>query len=508
MNTDSSQFITGREVAVLDMLNARDRRHAIQQELIRTHNATVISFTLNIPGPIKVFPLGEMTFEEGVRLIDSQLHAWKIPVLEKRTIRDFTGNEQFWSVKGDTLFIKEILCLLEDSLSFGRLFDIDVIRTDETKVSRTELGFPGRKCLLCSNDAFVCSRSRTHTVKELLDKACELMKDYFEEKQAKKLSSLSMQALLYEVSATPKPGLVDRNNTGAHKDMDIFTFEASAVSLNHYFEKFALCGMEKEHENGHEPFSRIFARLRSLGIQAEDAMMTATKGINTHKGLIFSLAILNCSLGYMYANHIPYSPDTLLSINRKLVADVLEDFKDITAETARTNGERLYALYGMKGARGEALSGYATVLKTALPILKEELKKGRSINDAGVITLLSIIATSEDTNIVNRSSYEEMKELQARIQTVLKEKAHDTHELLTYAKELDAQRRQLMRLVDEIDQRFCKLQNGDLTEERCRKDADKLFTKSQNPQEWDLAKAFLCDKYGKEIADFVIKEMD
>ena len=49
--------------------------------------------------------------------------------------------------------------------------------------------------------------------------------------------------------------------------MDIFTFEASAVSLNHYFEKFALCGMEKEHENGHEPFSRIFARLRSLGIQ-------------------------------------------------------------------------------------------------------------------------------------------------------------------------------------------------------------------------------------------------
>ena len=176
MNTDSSQFITGREVAVLDMLNARDRRHAIQQELIRTHNATVISFTLNIPGPIKVFPLGEMTFEEGIRLIDSQLHAWKIPVLEKRTIRDFTGNEQFWSVKGDTLFIKEILCLLEDSLSFGRLFDIDVIRTDETKVSRTELGFPGRKCLLCSNDAFVCSRSRTHTVKELLDKACELMK--------------------------------------------------------------------------------------------------------------------------------------------------------------------------------------------------------------------------------------------------------------------------------------------------------------------------------------------
>ena len=56
MNTDSSQFITGREVTVPDMLNARDRRHAIQQKLIRTHGATVISFTLNIPGPVKIFP--------------------------------------------------------------------------------------------------------------------------------------------------------------------------------------------------------------------------------------------------------------------------------------------------------------------------------------------------------------------------------------------------------------------------------------------------------------------
>ena len=123
------------------------------------------------------------------------------------------------------------------------------------------------------------------------------------------------------------------------------------MSLNHYFEQFALCGIE----NGHEPFSRIFSRLRSLGIQAEETMFRATNQVNTHKGLIFSLAIMNGSLGYMYANHIPYSPDALLKINRKLVADVLEDFNDVTVENARTNGERLYALYGMKGARGYAL---------------------------------------------------------------------------------------------------------------------------------------------------------
>ena len=435
MDINLSTLVTGREVSLKDMLDAREHRQEVQRMLLSEHHLPVISFTLNIVGPVKVFPLALRTFHEGIRLIETQCHAWKIPIIATYATTSHTGHEYFWAVDGDARFIKENLCLLEDSVALGRLFDIDVIQTDGMKISRTDLGFSTRKCLICNQEAFVCSRARTHSVKELLEQECQIMTNYFAKQHARKLSSLSMQALLYEVSVTPKPGLVDRNNTGAHQDMDIFTFEASAVSLNHYFEQFALCGIE----NGHEPFSRIFARLRSLGIQAEDAMMTATKGINTHKGLIFSLAILNCSLGYMYANHIPYSPDTLLSINRKLVADVLEDFKDITAETARTNGERLYALYGMKGARGEALSGYATVLKTALPILKEELKKDRSINDAGVITLLSIIATSEDTNIVNRSSYEEMKELQARIQTVLKEKAHDTHELLTYAKELDAE---------------------------------------------------------------------
>ena len=99
---------------------------------------------------------------------------------------------------------------------------------------------------------------------------------------------------------------------------------------------------------------------------------------------------MNGALGYMYANHIPYSPDTLLKINRKLVADVLEDFNDVTVENARTNGERLYALYGMKGARGEALSGYHTVLKKALPVLKHQLDRGLSLNDAGAVTLLYI----------------------------------------------------------------------------------------------------------------------
>jgi len=149
------------------------------------------------------------------------------------------------------------------------------------------------------------------------------------------------------------------------------------------------------------------------------------------------MAIMNGSLGYLYANDIPYSPDQLLAINRQLVADVLADFRNVRVENARTNGERLYALYGMKGVRGEALSGYDTVLNTALPVLKRCLDSGASINDAGVMALLQIMACSEDTNIVNRSSYQEMKEIQNQIKVKLANPSTNCQELLSYSETLD-----------------------------------------------------------------------
>ena len=148
-----------------------------------------------------------------------------------------------------------------------------------------------------------------------------------------------MQALLYEVSATPKPGLVDRNNTGAHKDMDIFTFEASAVSLNHYFEKIRPLRHGKRTRKRPRtifPYLCKTALFRDPGRRCHDDRHQRHQYTQRTYLLPGDLKLL---LRLYVCKHIPYSPDTLLSINRKLVADVLEDFKDITAETARTNGE-------------------------------------------------------------------------------------------------------------------------------------------------------------------------
>ena len=185
------------------MLDAREHRQEVQRMLLSEHHLPVISFTLNIVGPVKVFPLTLRTFHEGIRLIETQCHAWKIPIIATYSTTSHAGHEYFWAVDGDARFIKENLCLLEDSVALGRLFDIDVIQTDGMKISRTDLGFSTRKCLICNQEAFVGSRARTHSVKELLEQERQIMTNYFAKQRARKLSSLSMQALLYEVSVTP-----------------------------------------------------------------------------------------------------------------------------------------------------------------------------------------------------------------------------------------------------------------------------------------------------------------
>ena len=388
------KIVTGQYVELPKMLDARERRQFVQQKLLNEHQLPLISFTLNIVGPIKVFPLAVRTFEEGLSMIRTQCMAWKLPIIEEKRIEDITGYEAFLVIDSDARTVKEILCRLEERTPLGRLFDLDVLSPDGTKISRTDFHMPPRKCLLCNQDAFVCGRSRTHSVDEILTRECEIMEDYFHHQYAHQISSLAMASLLYEVAATPKPGLVDRDNSGSHKDMDFYTFQSSAVSLNQFFEEFTLCGI-KNHERSCED---IFALIRPIGIQAEAVMKQATNGVNTHKGMIFSLGI--------------------------------------PLETAKTHGERLYARYGITGIRGEAADGYPTVFKTALPVFRQYRNEGLSANDAGVLTLLHIIAGSVDTNIIARSDYETFRKVQAQIQSMLNS-GIDTRDFIAEIRTLD-----------------------------------------------------------------------
>lgn len=165
------------EVSLIEMLDAREARAAAQRQLLAAHKAPLVCLTLNIPGPVKVLDRVPQAFEEGMKRITSGLREKNFQVLEQLEIREKTGYEALCSVDGDPLELKAIMTAIEDSGRLGRLFDIDVIRTDGGKVSREDLGRPPRTCLLCGKPAQVCGRSRSHSVAELVQEIQNILAD-------------------------------------------------------------------------------------------------------------------------------------------------------------------------------------------------------------------------------------------------------------------------------------------------------------------------------------------
>ena len=62
-----------REVTLPEMLDVRERRAARQRELLGQYHAPLISFTMNIPGPVKDSPLIRRGFRTGLALLEERL---------------------------------------------------------------------------------------------------------------------------------------------------------------------------------------------------------------------------------------------------------------------------------------------------------------------------------------------------------------------------------------------------------------------------------------------------
>ena len=99
------------------------------------------------------------------------------------------------------------------------------------------------------------------------------------------IAGYAIEAMLCEVAAYPSPGLVSSISKGAHRDMDHYSFIKSTSILSKYMVLFA----EEGYSN--KTPKEIFEAIRNIGIEAENEMFKGTKGVNTHKGMIFLLGI-------------------------------------------------------------------------------------------------------------------------------------------------------------------------------------------------------------------------
>ncbi len=228
------------------------------------------------------------------------------------------------------------------------------------------------------------------------------------------IGELAYRALLEEVYTSPKPGLVDLYSNGAHKDMDVSTFERSAAALEPYFASMAMEGMK----NPEEP-ELVFANIRNLGLDAEKAMYQATAGVNTHKGLIFNMGILSAAVGACIGVYKTVTIECLMEMEQAMVRETLlkevSEMRDFTS-----NGEKNMQKYGTMGARGEAISGYLSVRSISLPVMLEGLKEGRDWNRIKLETLFVLMSRVDDSNIIARHNPEVLKEVQEMAEEFLK----------------------------------------------------------------------------------------
>ena len=238
-------------------------------------------------------------------------------------------------------------------------------------------------------------------------------------------------ALLAEVSASPKPGLVDRYSSGAHRDMDFYTFLTSITAIAPYFEQCARVGAELEQLDGCS-----LDQLRPLGVECEKKMFAATKGVNTHKGAIFSLGIIAAAAGYCGIQLKDLGVRRVCTAASVIAQPAQRDF--LRQEDKLTQGRKLYDRYGIRGIRGEAASGFESVRRYALPVLEELFSSGQyHENEIYLQTLLHLMAQVEDTNVLARCGMEGLAFLRASARELLEQGGALTPSGMTALSEMD-----------------------------------------------------------------------
>ena len=227
------------------------------------------------------------------------------------------------------------------------------------------------------------------------------------------IAQAAQHALFYEVALSPKPGLVDPISNGAHNDMDFQTFQISIETLTPFFQEYIEAGFTHKGNT-----KSLFKKLRSMGYQAEQAMLVATNDINTHKGANFSFAVILGAIGWhmqqCFIQRLPLNAkqtEQILDFTGELTHDLIkEDFHDLARKTHRTHGEELFLTHGISGIRGEAAQCYPSLTSILLPYLRSA--NYHAPDEVFLRALVLLMSEIEDGNILHRGGIQEWQKVQ------------------------------------------------------------------------------------------------
>lgn len=232
------------------------------------------------------------------------------------------------------------------------------------------------------------------------------------------IAHLATQALQAELDTTPKPGLVDKDNNGAHRDMDYALMQRSIDTLHPYFVKLALLGCADTLPS--------HTAIRDAGIEAEKAMLAATNGVNTHKGALFSMGLAVVAAAHEERKTAANEEQILKERNggEDVLVSLQTTIKTLAAsfpDTNGTHGSKAKLLSkgttAIKGALDNAREGYEMLFAEWLPFYIERRKE----RDAHTLhkTLLRIMCDLDDTNVIYRTDLATAEEVKQEARALL-----------------------------------------------------------------------------------------
>jgi triphosphoribosyl-dephospho-CoA synthase len=196
-------------------------------------------------------------------------------------------------------------------------------------------------------------------------------------------------SLMEEASLTPKPALVDARGCGAHCDMSLEMLHRSARSLWGTF-----AGIAGEAWQASES---VYLResLSRLGREGERNMLRTTRGVNTHRGAIWTLGLLCAG-----AAVLPGKRNSAGNICER--ASRIARLPDSYTSLEKSHGQVAYQRFGVRGARGEAENGFPHIIEIGLPMLRNSRSQGLTEEFARLNALIAIMADLDDTCLLHR----------------------------------------------------------------------------------------------------------
>ncbi|GAC1301343.1 MAG: triphosphoribosyl-dephospho-CoA synthase [Vulcanimicrobiaceae bacterium] len=194
------------------------------------------------------------------------------------------------------------------------------------------------------------------------------------------LAGAATAALVDELATTPKPGLVDLEHSGAHRDLCFARLHDSAHALE---ATFRAIGSTAE---GQQPSRALREEIGALARHGERAMLAASGGSNTHRGALWALGLLVAGAAAAPAR----SAASAVAARAGAFARLADRF----APPGASHGASVARRYGASGARGEAAADFPHVVELALPLVR----RGRARADV----LLALLARVDDTCVLHR----------------------------------------------------------------------------------------------------------